>query len=223
MKTKDAMISVLLEKFVRMEEWRRFSEYFFRFSGRRVWFEEAREEGEESVSGYGRGDNFLERAGVRVGGALLGEVVVEGGGAREEWGKEKREACRYFLERAVRGFEEELLQVWKEMKIGGGGVGKACHLIHREALAKELRLEEVARQCGMSGGHLSRLFHEETGMTFCGYVAKFRVEHARGLLRRGSKTVTEIAFESGFQSISQFHRVFRSVYGVSPREMRKGG
>lgn len=97
---------------------------------------------------------------------------------------------------------------------------KACGYIHAHALVDNINLGEVARHCGVSVGHLSRLFHHATGLTFREYLTQVRIEHAKSLLNRSGKSVTEIAYESGFQSLSQFHRVFRKVYGASPGGMR---
>lgn len=99
---------------------------------------------------------------------------------------------------------------------------KACGFIRSRALVEDISLSLVARYCGVSEGHLSRLFHHATGLTFREYVAQVRVEHAKALLLHSGKGVTEIAYEAGFQSLSQFHRVFRKAFGSSPGTMRRG-
>lgn len=97
---------------------------------------------------------------------------------------------------------------------------KACGFIRAQALVADIDLGLVARHCGVSQGHLSRMFHHSTGLTFREYLAQVRVEHARALLRQSGKSVTEIAYDSGFQSLSQFHRVFLKTFGVPPGRMR---
>lgn len=99
-------------------------------------------------------------------------------------------------------------------------VGQACRVIQRRALAEDLHLEDVAHECGVSASHLSRVFHHAAGLTFREYIARWRAEHAQQLLLEGDLPVTQIAFESGFQSLSQFNRVFRAAYGKSPRQLR---
>lgn len=100
-------------------------------------------------------------------------------------------------------------------------VQKACGLIRSQAIDGTVSLPSIARQCGVSTGHLSRQFHRATGLTFTDYVARFRAEQARNFLETTDKNVTEAAMASGFNSLSQFHRVFRQVYGHSPREVRR--
>jgi AraC-like DNA-binding protein len=97
---------------------------------------------------------------------------------------------------------------------------KACGYIRSRALVDDINLADVARHCCVSEGHLSRIFHHATGLTFREYLTQVRVERAKSLLLNSGKSVTEIAYESGFQSLSQFHRVFRKIHGASPGEMR---
>lgn len=135
----------------------------------------------------------------------------------------ERTAAAYihFIEMAVRAMAERFtLQMASDGEGVPAVVTRACAFIRREALGKDIGLAEVARHCGVSEGHLSRVFHRSTGFAFREYVARFRAGHARELLRNPTRSVTDAAFASGFQSLSQFHRVFRKVYGAPPRHFR---
>ena len=64
------------------------------------------------------------------------------------------------------------------------------------------------------------MFKRAMGLNFVDYVARFRVEKAKNLLQNPKFRVSEVAYEVGFQSLSQFNRTFRRIIGASPREWR---
>lgn len=84
----------------------------------------------------------------------------------------------------------------------------------------EMSLAAVARVANMSATYFSEKFKEMTGINFVDYVSRTRVEKARNLLLDPNRRVNEVAFEVGFQSLSQFNRTFKKVAGQSPREYR---
>lgn len=87
-------------------------------------------------------------------------------------------------------------------------------------LAEPLCLEEVARHSGVSPFHFCKIFKRFTGLTFTEYVNRARVEKAKQLLIKPQSRVTEVAYDVGFQSLSQFNRSFRRVMDQSPTEFR---
>lgn len=84
----------------------------------------------------------------------------------------------------------------------------------------ELSLAAVAYAVNMSATYFSEKFKKITGINFVDYVARTRVEKARNLLHNPSLRISEIAFEVGFQSLSQFNRAFKKVTGRAPSEYR---
>jgi AraC-like DNA-binding protein len=86
--------------------------------------------------------------------------------------------------------------------------------------AEDLSLEEVAKAVNMSAFYFCKMFKKATGMTFTDYLARIRVEKVRNLLLNPHKRISEAAFEAGFQSLSQFNRVFRKIAGESPTAYR---
>jgi len=84
----------------------------------------------------------------------------------------------------------------------------------------ELSLNEVAKAVNMSAFYFCKTFKKATGMTFTDYLARVRVEKVRNLLLNPHKRVSEAAYEAGFQSLSQFNRVFRRIAGESPSTYR---
>src|SRR5690242_2485935 len=82
--------------------------------------------------------------------------------------------------------------------------------------ADVMSLTNTARVAGLSRGHFSEKFKRITGMNFVEYVERVRFEHACRRLYGSNERVSEIAFESGFQSLSQFNRVFKKFTGKTP-------
>ena len=89
-----------------------------------------------------------------------------------------------------------------------------------ERHAEELSLSEVAQSVNMSAFYFCKSFKKATGMTFTDYLARVRVEKVKNLLLNPHKRVSEAAYEAGFQSLSQFNRVFRRIAGESPSTYR---
>lgn len=85
---------------------------------------------------------------------------------------------------------------------------------------EELSLSAVARVVNMSASYFSEKFKEVTGLNFVDYVARTRIEKARSLLENPNRRISEVAFEVGFQSLSQFNRTFKRVTGRAPSEYR---
>lgn len=86
--------------------------------------------------------------------------------------------------------------------------------------AEELSLSQVASAVNMSAFYFCKTFKKTTGMTFTDYLARVRVEKVKNLLLNPHKRVSEAAYEAGFQSLSQFNRVFRRVAGEAPTVYR---
>jgi AraC-like DNA-binding protein len=84
-----------------------------------------------------------------------------------------------------------------------------------------LSLTDVAKAAGGSVFHFCKVFHKGTGLTFTDYVARVRLEDARARLLNPNLRVSEIAYDVGFQSLTQFNRTFKRVLGQSPSESRK--
>jgi len=85
---------------------------------------------------------------------------------------------------------------------------------------EEITLNEVAQAVNMSSFYFCKTFKKATGMTFTDYLARVRIEKVKNLLLNPHKRVSEAAYECGFQSLSQFNRVFRKVAGESPSDYR---
>ena len=89
-----------------------------------------------------------------------------------------------------------------------------------EHAAEELSLRRVAKVVNIHPNYLSERFKQVTGTNFVDYVACTRFKAACRLLHHGDLRISDIAFAAGFQSLSQFNRVFRRLSGKSPTQYR---
>ncbi|EEN7788888.1 helix-turn-helix transcriptional regulator, partial [Salmonella enterica subsp. enterica serovar Give] len=78
----------------------------------------------------------------------------------------------------------------------------------------------MAHVTGYSSRHLYSKFKEETGVTLTDYIRLRKLTLASFMLRRSGRTVTDIVFMYGFDSIQHFSRIFKSHFGISPRAFR---
>ena len=79
----------------------------------------------------------------------------------------------------------------------------------------------VAKELHLSRFYFCNLFKKNTGLTFTEYLSRVRVEHVKKLLLNLNMRVSEIAFQTGFQSLTHFNRVFRRITGQSPTVYRE--
>lgn len=89
-----------------------------------------------------------------------------------------------------------------------------------EHLTEEISLGDVARAANMSGFYFCKVFKRATGLTFTDYLARLRVETVKQRLLNPHVRISEAAYEAGFNSLSQFNRVFRRIAGEAPTAYR---
>jgi AraC-like DNA-binding protein len=83
-----------------------------------------------------------------------------------------------------------------------------------------LSLTDVAKAAGASVFHFCKVFRKATGLKFTDYVTRVRLEDARTQLLNPNRRISEIAYDVGFQSLTQFNRMFKRVFGEAPTEFR---
>lgn len=84
-------------------------------------------------------------------------------------------------------------------------------------------INSTAKQLGVSTNHLARLFKKQLGLTPAQYIAGLRISKAAELLERTEKDILEIAYMTGFKSLSSFYKRFREKTGHTPKEHRRTG
>ena len=95
----------------------------------------------------------------------------------------------------------------------------ACSYINHH-YQENITLEQVASISGFSKFHFTRIFKQCMDMTFYEYLNEKRITKAEELLYTTVLSITDIAMNSGFSSISAFNRTFKSIKGCSPSEYR---
>ncbi|HTJ11962.1 MAG TPA: AraC family transcriptional regulator [Dinghuibacter sp.] len=90
-----------------------------------------------------------------------------------------------------------------------------------ENFGKPIRLGEVARIAGMTETAFSRFFKAKTGITFVDCLNDIRLGHASRMLIDTTNSIAEIAYDCGFNSISNFNRIFKKKKGARPKEFRQ--
>lgn len=86
---------------------------------------------------------------------------------------------------------------------------------------KAITLGEVARLANMSEVSFSRFFKQRTGNTFIDSLTEIRLGHASRMLIDTTQSIAEVAYNCGFNNISNFNRIFKKKKGCTPKEFRE--
>jgi AraC-like DNA-binding protein/ligand-binding sensor protein len=157
----------------------------------------------------------LERCGLKFNGAL-----------RKAWEKnplippDKYNA----IVRLLSFFGEQLSALTNQLVVERQNTEPPLVLKARDYIDKHkteaLSLSSVAQAAGASVFHFCKVFRKSTGLKFTDYVARVRLEDARTQLLNPNRRISEVAYDVGFQSLTQFNRMFKRVFGQSPTEFR---
>lgn len=90
-----------------------------------------------------------------------------------------------------------------------------------EHYAEPLKLGQVARAVNLSAYYFCKVFKQSTGLTLTDYLARQRIEIVKQTLLNPHVRISEAAYAAGFQSLSQFNRMFRRITGEAPRTYRE--
>lgn len=94
-------------------------------------------------------------------------------------------------------------------------------LYQKEHFKSPISLRMIAEGIGVSSSYLSRVFHDETGMTVTDYLNTIRLEEAKRLLKEDIP-LKEVVSECGFRNYGYFLRVFKEYTGKTPKEYLAG-
>ena len=86
---------------------------------------------------------------------------------------------------------------------------------------EEIRLSTLADMVGMTSVSFSRFFRLRTGKTLSDYILDIRLGFASRMLVDSTRTIAEICYDSGFNNLSNFNRMFKRQKGCPPKEFRE--
>lgn len=115
-----------------------------------------------------------------------------------------------------------MAEAWARSKSTAYPVGliRLAKLIETRYLEK-IALSDMSEAAGMPVRTLHKMFRKVYGAAPMNHVISLRLAHAAGLLAKTKRSITEIAFDSGFSDSNYFSRMFRKVYGITPGVYRR--
>jgi AraC-like DNA-binding protein len=99
-------------------------------------------------------------------------------------------------------------------------VSQVNRIIH-SANTSDLSISYIAKKVGLSESRMRSVFKQAAGVSLGQYLLNYKLHLAISLLETTTLTISEVAYESGFQSIQSFSRAFKSKVGHSPNNFKK--
>lgn len=109
----------------------------------------------------------------------------------------------------------------EEREKGYSAVVKSAILYQKEHYEKPISLRMIAEGIGVSSSYLSRIFHDETGVTVTDYLNGIRLEAAKHLIAEGVP-LKEVVSRCGFRNYGYFLKIFKEYTGKTPKEYHAG-
>jgi AraC-like DNA-binding protein len=129
-----------------------------------------------------------------------------------------RACCHRLLVQILRDYERS--QSLQSSQEPSRPIRLAIHWLSLH-LGNAVSVTELAEASGLSEGHFRQRFHQEMGISPSDFIARRRVQKAKALLRSSELSITDIAFQLGFQSSPYFAAVFKKLTGQTPSQFRE--
>ncbi|MDD9267209.1 helix-turn-helix domain-containing protein [Paenibacillus sp. GCM10023248] len=145
-------------------------------------------------------------------------------GPKESWLREAerfpswQELKTWLLEWVMRRFDQ--LHPASVTRGSADWFDKALSLLEQRA-DMDITLESLAAEAGVHPVTLSRMFKQQTGLSFIRYLTKKRMEKAKRLLASGDQPITKLAESLGYQDHRYFTTLFKNEWGMTPGDFRK--
>lgn len=121
--------------------------------------------------------------------------------------------------------ENEMIQLNSPVLLGGlsekdGSRMNQVMQFLLENRFQKISLDQAASTANLSKEAFCRYFKLRTRKTFTQYLIQLRIKEAQKLLQETELSISQIAYQVGFENLSYFNRSFKSIVGLSPREFR---
>ncbi len=123
-------------------------------------------------------------------------------------------------------YAEEILEVLVEEN-SRLGTGSCTDLVKGTlerlelGYAREVSLEEISGELGVTPQYLSKIFRQETGHTFKEHLIDLRISEAKRLIRETQLSAREISYAIGYDDPNYFVRLFKKITGLTPKEYQR--
>ena len=131
-----------------------------------------------------------------------------------------REYISHLLESLLISFKTEFKTLYAVHERSPSAIQKALIYIHSH-FKENPRMSDVAKMLYLNENYFCSLFKEHMGETYKDYIKKLKLEHAKKLIVKSDILSTQIAFECGYSSQSNFNRDFKKRFDISPGKMRE--
>lgn len=131
---------------------------------------------------------------------------------------DSRERGAYWHELCLGALREILMLLAKQQTSGFDPRIEETLYMLAQRMQESIRVEELARNVGLSASRLSHLFKENTGESIVEALNRMRIKQAALLLAHTDRNATEAAHDVGFQNYNHFTRQFRKYIGMTPSE-----
>ena len=159
---------------------------------------------------------------------FLSKVVYDMKGAPEEVFGENLSDTYYHIEgitEFAQRLKEDSARLGRFLSQESSATNRSVvqYAIHhiRNTPPSNLSIQSIADALSISTGHLSRMFHQETGRKLVDYLQEVRMEHAARLLAEGNMTNEELCEYIGYSRLQYFSSKFKEHYGFTLNEYRR--
>ncbi len=162
----------------------------------------------------------------RVVRSVFQEMLFEQEATKEGWETMLQSRLLDLAVRVVRLARRRTRHELPAFELGNESIERVTLYVQRlkSQFFRQETVSEASRSVGLSSRQFTHLFRKVTGQRWRQYVQNLRMKHAAELLIESDRSVSAVAFESGFEDLSNFHHCFKTAHGCAPlayREQRR--